>query len=168
VFQNPEIKPLSPFAPKKRCWELFDEKERNKLKFLWISQVKDDLAADEHFVKRMAEAGCRRVFIGYESLNEQNLREMKKNESFETIEHSIGVFHRYGIAIHGMFIYGANHDTVESFRNTVDFCTPHHIESAQFIILTPIPGTELWKKPSTRSCPEIGIYMTVFMLFSLL
>jgi radical SAM superfamily enzyme YgiQ (UPF0313 family) len=59
------------------------------------------------------------------------------------MEYAIGEFHRRRMRIHGMFIFGADHDTDETFRQTVRFARVHQIESAQFMILVPLPGTPL-------------------------
>lgn len=131
-------------ADKRNSLDLFDKIENNNLKFLWVCQVRADLAKDESFVKRMAEVGCRRVFIGFESINNKTLNDLHKNVSIDEIENAIKVFHKYGIAIHGMFILGSDQDDHDVFENTVDFCIQKEIESAQFLAITPFPGTDFW------------------------
>jgi radical SAM superfamily enzyme YgiQ (UPF0313 family) len=133
-------------ANKKISLELFDKIEKNNLKFLWVCQVRADLAKDDAFVKRMADVGCRRVFIGFESINDKTLNDLQKNISLNEIESAIEVFHKYGIAIHGMFILGSDHDDHDVFDNTANFCIQRGIESAQFLSITPFPGTEFWDK----------------------
>jgi radical SAM superfamily enzyme YgiQ (UPF0313 family) len=133
-------------ANKRNSLELFDKIEKNNFKFLWVCQVRADLAKDEPFVKRMAEVGCRRVFIGFESINDKALNDLHKNVSIDEIENTIKVFHKYGIAIHGMFILGSDQDDHAVFENTVNFCIQKGIESAQFLSITPFPGTEFWNK----------------------
>ena len=133
-------------ANKKISLELFDKIEKNNLNFLWVCQVRADLAKDDAFVKRMADVGCRRVFIGFESINDKTLNDLQKNISLNEIESAIEVFHKYGIAIHGMFILGSDHDDHDVFDNTANFCIQRGIESAQFLSITPFPGTEFWDK----------------------
>ena len=89
----------------------------------------------------MAEAGCYYVYVGLESVSPTVLKCFNKQQSVEQMEFAIREFHRRRIRIHGMFIFGADHDTKATFRQTVKFAKRHHIESAQFMILVPLPGT---------------------------
>jgi anaerobic magnesium-protoporphyrin IX monomethyl ester cyclase len=135
-------------ADKGRALELFNKiKELKKvgLNFMWIAQVRADLAKDEEFIKQMALANCRRVFIGFESIVQDSLNDVVKNVTIETYIHAIDTFHKYGIPIHGMFIFGLDHDQKTVFKNTVDFCHKYGIESAQFLMITPFPGTKYYE-----------------------
>jgi len=58
---------------------------------------------------------------------------------------AIKAFHRHGINIHGMFIVGADEDTPETIRETVRFSIKNRVDSAQFMMLTPLPGTETFE-----------------------
>ncbi|TFG25354.1 MAG: B12-binding domain-containing radical SAM protein [Promethearchaeota archaeon] len=134
------------FCAKKRIsLELLDRIKEEKLKFKWITQVRADLANDEEFVKKMAEAGCRRVFIGFESINDATLKDLNKNETSEEVRQAVKVFQRYGISVHGMFIFGSDEDNPEVFKNTIKFCRKNLMEFAQFLAITPFPGTEYYK-----------------------
>jgi radical SAM superfamily enzyme YgiQ (UPF0313 family) len=57
------------------------------------------------------------------------------------IETSIKVLHEYGIRSHGMFVLGADTDTVQTVRDTVDFTIRNRIDTVMLNILTPLPGT---------------------------
>jgi radical SAM superfamily enzyme YgiQ (UPF0313 family) len=57
---------------------------------------------------------------------------------------AIQVFHQFGLSIHGMFIFGEDHDTPASIDRTVEFATKHDIDTVQFMILTPFPGTQCY------------------------
>jgi len=134
-------------ADKPRALELFKRLKELKsqgLNFMWIAQVRADLAKDEEFIKEMALANCRRVFIGFESIVQDSLNDVVKNVTIETYIHAIQTFHKYGIPIHGMFIFGLDHDQKTVFKNTVDFCHKYGIESAQFLMITPFPGTKYY------------------------
>jgi len=64
----------------------------------------------------------------------------------QTIRDSIKAFHAYGIKIHGMFVLGSDADTVESIRATVDFAVNEGIDTVQFLVLTPVPGTAFFQR----------------------
>jgi radical SAM superfamily enzyme YgiQ (UPF0313 family) len=70
---------------------------------------------------------------------------MKKNISIEEMETAIGELRRRRIHVHGMFVLGFDSDTPKSVRSTVSFAISEKIDSAQFLILTPFPGTELYR-----------------------
>ncbi|MBN1837809.1 MAG: radical SAM protein [Spirochaetales bacterium] len=114
--------------------------------FSWMTQVRADVARDGELLDLMAEAGCTYLFIGFESVDPQALREMHKGQSVEEIERAIAEIHRRGIHVHGMFVLGFDADTLETARATVRFAVARRIDTVQFLALTPIPGTELFRK----------------------
>ena len=130
-------------ANKKNSLELFHKIIENKLDFLWGCQVRADVTKDEAFVKKMAQAGCYRVYVGYESINEDVLNSLKKRETLADIERSIKVFHKYGISICGLFIFGNDLDNMKVIKDTVRFAIREKLEFTQYSLLTPYPGTDL-------------------------
>ncbi|MHA1898647.1 MAG: B12-binding domain-containing radical SAM protein, partial [Promethearchaeota archaeon] len=131
-------------ADKKRNLQLFRLMKEKGIKIKWLAQVRADLAKDEEFVKEMALAGCRRVFIGFESINQGSLDQVVKNTNIETYIKATEVFHKYGIAIHGMFILGLDSDRKDTFKNTLKFCKKYGIETSQFLMITPFTGTRFY------------------------
>ncbi len=119
---------------------------RENLKLRWSAQVRCDAAADPELLDLMSKAGCYYVYIGLESVSPTVLKCFDKRQSVEQMVHAIGAFHDRGIRIHGMFIFGADHDTRSTFHETVRFAKTHHIESAQFMILVPLPGTPVFEE----------------------
>jgi radical SAM superfamily enzyme YgiQ (UPF0313 family) len=128
-------------ANRARAKELLRAMIREGLGIRWSAQVRCDAAADPELMDLMQQAGCYYVFIGMESVSPTVLKAFDKRQSVEQIEHAIGEFHRRGIHIHGMFIFGADQDTTETVRETTRFARRHQLASAQFMILTPLPGT---------------------------
>jgi radical SAM superfamily enzyme YgiQ (UPF0313 family) len=111
----------------------------------WVAQVRADVAADPDLLRRMEQAGCRFFFIGFESINDETLRAMHKSQTREDIERAIRTIRECGISIHGMFVFGDDHDTPELIRATADFAVQQHIDTVQFMILTPFPGTQYYQ-----------------------
>ncbi|MFC1584744.1 B12-binding domain-containing radical SAM protein [Fibrobacterota bacterium] len=111
----------------------------------WTAQVRSDLARDRELVKQMADNGCRRFYVGFESIHDETLKAMHKGQTRQDIERSIRTFHEHGICIHGMFIFGEDHDTPGTIRDTVEFSMQQHIDTLQFMILTPFPGTRCYE-----------------------
>ncbi len=117
-----------------------------KLAIHWAAQVRCDLARAPGLVERMVKAGCRWVDIGFESIEDETLAALHKSQTQVDIVRAIQVFHRFGINIHGMFMFGADPDTPEAIGRTVEFARKHAIDTVQFMILTPFPGTRWYEK----------------------
>jgi radical SAM superfamily enzyme YgiQ (UPF0313 family) len=126
----------------RRVDELCDMIIAEGIDIAWTAQVRQDIARNSQLLRKMEKAGCRIVFIGFESINDIALAAMHKSQTRADIENAIKVIHQCGINIHGMFIFGDDNDTVEILRQTVDFAIDHHIDTVQFAILTPFPGTQ--------------------------
>lgn len=125
--------------------ELF--KELIPLKKLWLSQGSINATRDEALIKLAAKAGCRGLFIGFESITEECLKEVgKRHNIVEEYRKGIRRLHSVGIAIIGAFIFGFDHDDKDVFKRTVDFVYKEKIDMPQFSILTPLPGTALYEK----------------------
>ncbi|MBC7328159.1 B12-binding domain-containing radical SAM protein [bacterium] len=125
--------------------ELF--KELTPLKKIWLSQGSLNAAKDEELIKLAAKAGCRGLFIGFESVSEECLKEVgKRHNIVEEYRNRIKLLHHYGIAIIGAFIFGFDHDDKDVFKRTVDFVYREKIDMPQFSILTPLPGTALYER----------------------
>jgi radical SAM superfamily enzyme YgiQ (UPF0313 family) len=131
-------------ANRERAKELCHTMIRENLGIHWSAQVRCDAANDPVLLDLMAQAGCCYVYIGFESVNSNVLKNYDKRQSVEQMEFAIREFHDRHIRIHGMFIFGGDFDTSETFRETVRFARSYHLESAQFMILTPLPGTPVF------------------------
>lgn len=113
---------------------------------MWSAQVRAaEIVRDHELLDLMRRTHCMMVYMGLESVNPHTLQEYNKKQSVEQIVEAIEVLRRYGILAHGMFVLGADHDTVESLRATADFAIKHNISTVQFMILTPLPGTRYFQ-----------------------
>lgn len=112
----------------------------------WSAQVRVDAARDAELVSLMKETGCFTVFIGLESINPATLKLYNKKQKLEDIVECIRIFHQAGIHIHGMFVLGADTDNIDTIRATAKFATKNGIDSVQFLMLTPLPGTPVFEK----------------------
>lgn len=114
----------------------------------WVTQMSINAAHDETFVQQLAHAGCRGVLIGFESLNEDNLRQM--NKQVNTMQGGFGSalanLRKHGIAIYGTFVFGYDHDTPESFGEAVSYAREQGMYIAAFNHMTPFPGTPLYTR----------------------
>ncbi len=117
-----------------------------RFKFKWSAQVRADVTRDAELVKLMKRAGCQIVFIGFESVNPQSLKAMKKGQTVAEIARAVKVLRRRRIRIHGMFVFGFDEDDWRTVRRTVRFAKKARLTSSQFMILTPLPGSDFYSK----------------------
>ena len=117
------------------------------LKINWGSQASLTMARDPELLDLAAKSGCTALFIGVESISEENLAAANKRfNKVDKYKEEFRRFHDYGILIQTGMIFGFDHDDESAFERTVEFLEENNIELAMFNILTPLPGTNLYKK----------------------
>jgi radical SAM superfamily enzyme YgiQ (UPF0313 family) len=117
------------------------------LGIIWSAAVTIDVTDDPSLVRAMALAGCTGVFVGFESLDADNLAESrKKTPRPEDYGRRVRVLHEHGIQVNGSFVFGFDHDGPEVFDRTVEWIEAERLECATFHILTPYPGTPLFRQ----------------------
>ncbi|MBI5492811.1 MAG: B12-binding domain-containing radical SAM protein [Deltaproteobacteria bacterium] len=131
-------------ADKKRVKALCREMIDTGLTPTWAGQFHIDIAKDPELLGLMKKANCFIGCIGLESINPRSLELYNKKQSVEDIEKGIKEIHKNGIKIHGMFVLGSDQDTVDTIEETWRFARKNKIESVQFLILTPLPGTKTY------------------------
>jgi radical SAM superfamily enzyme YgiQ (UPF0313 family) len=95
-------------------------------------------------IERAAEAGLRSIFVGFETLTPENLRQSNKRQNLGRDYKAVADrLHALGIMINGSFVFGMDDDGEDVFRRTVDWAIEHGITTATFHIQTPYPGTKL-------------------------
>jgi len=112
----------------------------------WGAQVRVEAARDDELLELMRRAGADIVYIGLESINPATLKRYNKQQTVEDISYGIRRFHQYGLRVHGMFVLGSDSDTVQTIRDTLDFALESKVDTIQFLMLTPLPGTPLFEK----------------------
>lgn len=114
---------------------------------IWSAAVTIDVTDDPTLVREMALAGCTGVFVGFESLAADNLTDAhKKTPAPDDYARRVEIFHRHGIQVNGSFVLGFDHDGPDVFKRTAEWIERTKLECATFHILTPYPGTPLFKQ----------------------
>jgi radical SAM superfamily enzyme YgiQ (UPF0313 family) len=131
-------------ANKKRVKELLRKMIDRNLTPQWGAQVRTETVDDPELLQMMRDSNCFNVYVGFESINPRTLKLFQKKQDLAKIERSIERFHEHKIRIHGMFVVGSDEDDVETIDATAEFALKHDIDSVQFMILTPIPGSPDW------------------------
>lgn len=113
----------------------------------WMAFTTIQIAMNEGLLKKAQESGCVSLFIGFESLLQENLDNVSKRfVNAKELSNWIKTIQRHQIGIHGSFIFGFDGDTPNVFKETVEFVQKNNIELPTFSILTPFPGTPLQKR----------------------
>jgi radical SAM superfamily enzyme YgiQ (UPF0313 family) len=113
----------------------------------WSSQASLHAGRDEAFLAAAARSGCKQLFLGLESVSPPSLAEV--NKPFNRVEdyrRIIGRIHAHGIAVQAGIVFGFDHDTPGIFKATLDFLEEAGVQNATFNILTPFPGTPLFRR----------------------
>ena len=117
------------------------------IKKIWSAAVTLDVTDDPSLVRDMALAGCTGVFVGFESLSDTNLsKARKKTPLSEDYARRVRLFHDHGIQVNGSFVLGFDDDRRDVFQRTRDWVEENRLECATFHILTPYPGTPLFRQ----------------------
>ncbi|MDQ7784970.1 MAG: radical SAM protein [Desulfomonilaceae bacterium] len=113
----------------------------------WMCQASINISRDSEILELMKESGCGAVFIGFESVSGENLAMMRKgiNQRYDYLD-AIRKIQSYGILVHSSFIVGYDFDTPAAFDELIDFIRESNLLMPLINILTPLPGTKLFKR----------------------
>jgi radical SAM superfamily enzyme YgiQ (UPF0313 family) len=135
---------------KARAMQLFEGMTSPGFRKKWWMQTSINAADDEQLVKLAAQAGCVFAFLGFETIREATLNDMKKRVNLrigaENYKKVIDSFHQHGIAVFGAFIIGNDYESTEYYEQLAEFLVHSGIDIVQISILTPLPGTDLMER----------------------
>ena len=92
----------------------------------------------------MKKTNCHTLYIGIESVNPETLKLYRKAQNIEKIVKGVKAIREAGIRIHGMFVLGSDEDDIKVIRETVKFAKKLKLETVQFMVLTPLPGSQVF------------------------
>ena len=113
----------------------------------WSSQATVHAARDDEFLEAAARSGCKQLFLGLESVSQLSMNEVRKGfNRVEEYARIVNRVHAHGIAVQAGIVFGFDNDTPAIFKDTLDFVEEMGVQNATFNILTPYPGTPLFRK----------------------
>jgi radical SAM superfamily enzyme YgiQ (UPF0313 family) len=114
---------------------------------LWQAAGTVNSVLRPRLLEKAVESGLRSLFVGFETLDPQSLRAQSKFQNLHR-DYSAAVrrLQSLGVMINGSFVFGMDEDDPGVFARTVEWAVEHGITTATFHILTPYPGTALYKK----------------------
>lgn len=102
---------------------------------------------NEKILGLAAKAGLKSIFVGFESINKENMINTNKRHNYNNdYDKAISILNDHGIKINGSFVFGMDADDKDVFKRTTEWAIKRGITTATFHILTPYPGTNLYKK----------------------
>lgn len=111
----------------------------------WVGQATISITDSPELLSTLSKSGCRCLFIGFESINQQNLDDAgKKINKMKRYKERIKRLHDHGIMVYGGFILGFNRDTKDIFAQTTEFATEAKIDMAHFHCIDPYPKTKVY------------------------
>jgi radical SAM superfamily enzyme YgiQ (UPF0313 family) len=136
-----------------RAKDMFRAMAQANLRKEWVAQATINFADDEELLTLAAKAGCRGVFIGFESLSAEGLREvgkkfnLLKGRDFRT---SVRRIQRHNILVVGSFIIGLDIDEAGIGKRIAKVSRQYGLDNLNVLFLTPLPGTRLWDQMKSQ------------------
>jgi len=133
---------------------------------VFYTQITMEAAEDTEFLDAMKRAKIRGALVGVESVTREGLKDVYKgfNLSGDDLVARLRTFRRHGIHVLGSFIFGLQSDRAATFDATVALAEEADLTFAQFVLLTPFPGTvdfDKWAGEEHRRGTEVdGIPIT--------
>ena len=120
-------------------------REIQGMNLIWNAAVTTAILDHPDLLDLMAETGCRSLFIGFESINTASLESVGKNNQVSRYERLVEAIHSRGIMINASMVFGLDGDGSDTFRRTLHWLVKMRIETLTSHILTPYPGTALYR-----------------------
>ncbi len=102
------------------------------------------VTTDYDTLKAMKDGGCRLLIVGYESGDQQILKNIKKGATIDMARRFTANCRKLGLTIHGDFIVGLPGETRETIQKSIAFAKELDVETIQVSIAHPYPGTEFY------------------------
>ena len=118
---------------------------------VFFTQITMEAAEDPEFLDAMRNARIKGALVGVESVTPEGLKDVHKgfNEAGEELVDRLRAFKHHGVHVLGSFIFGLPSDREATFDATVNVAQRAGVTFAQFVMLTPFPGTTdfaAWEK----------------------
>ena len=115
------------------------------MKLAWNAAVTTNILDFPDLLDLMKKSGCKSLFLGFESINTASLESVNKDNKVKRYEELVEAIHSRGIMINASMVFGLDGDDNDTFRRTLDWLVRMRIETLTSHILTPYPGTELYR-----------------------
>lgn len=153
-----------------RAKQLFRALARANLHKQWIAQATINFADDEELLTLAGKAGCRGVFIGFESPTAEGLRELGKKFNLtkgRDFRASVRRIQRHKILVVGSFIMGLDIDGPGIGERIAVTASQYGVDTLNTLFLTPLPGTRLWEQMNAEQRIALNSFPTDWKYYTL-
>jgi radical SAM superfamily enzyme YgiQ (UPF0313 family) len=134
----------------KRAWKLSQAIKKHKIKKKFVMYARaDTIVKHPDLLKSLKEAGFDSLTVGFESYKDEGLKKLNKKTSVEINNEAIRTLKKLDIHIHAQFIVDPGF-SMENFEELFQYVSDKCLCSPVFPVLTPLPGTELFKETSKQ------------------
>jgi radical SAM superfamily enzyme YgiQ (UPF0313 family) len=142
-------------------FELMERMSKLPSDMIFFTQITMEAAEDPDFLKAMKDANIKGALVGVESVTPEGLKDIYKDFNFagDALVHRLRAFRQHGVHVLGSFIFGLPSDRIETFAATSSVAERADLTFAQFVMLTPFPGTVdfiKWEKEMGTNITLIG------------
>ncbi len=142
-------------------FQLMEELAKLPKDMVFFTQITMEAAEDDEYLDAMRKANIKGALVGVEAVTPEGLKAVFKdfNESGEALTRQLLTFERHGVHVLGSFIFGLPTDKPETFDATVEVALKSGVRFAQFLMMTPFPGTVdfiRWEKEQAKNPTLVG------------
>ena len=142
-------------------FELMERLSQLPRDMVFFTQITMEAAEDEAFLDAMRRANIKGALVGVEAVTPEGLKDVYKNfnHSGEALVNQLRTFRNHGVHVLGSFIFGLPSDRPSTFAATAEVAERAGLTFAQFVMLTPYPGTvdfAAWEKSLGENVTRVG------------
>jgi len=144
-----------------RAKDMFCAMAQANLRKEWIAQATINFADDEELLALAAKAGCRGVFIGFESPTPEGLLELGKKFNLlkaRDFRASVRRIQRHNILVVGSFVIGLDIDELGIGKHIAEVAGQYGLDNLNVLFLTPLPGTRLWDQMKSQGRIALDVF----------
>ncbi len=157
-------------AIRQERYELMDELSKLPKDMVFFTQITMEAGEDGDYLDAMRRANIKGALVGVEAVTPEGLKAVFKdfNYSGEALARQLQTFKQHGVHVLGSFIFGLPTDKPDTFDATVNMALKAGVTFAQFVMMTPFPGTVdfgRWEKEQAKNPTIIdGVPITRYWL----
>ncbi|HEX7728794.1 MAG TPA: radical SAM protein [Terracidiphilus sp.] len=142
-------------------FQLMEELSKLPKDMVFFTQITMEAGEDGNFLDAMRKANIKGALVGVEAVTPEGLKAVYKDWNFsgDALAKQLQTFRQHGVHVLGSFIFGLPTDTPSTFDATVDMALKAGITFAQFVMMTPFPGTVdfgRWEKEQSKQPEMVG------------
>jgi radical SAM superfamily enzyme YgiQ (UPF0313 family) len=159
--QNNQAKFDELTAIRRERFQLMEELAKLPRDMVFFTQITMEAGEDGEYLDAMRKANIKGALVGVEAVTPEGLKAVFKdwNYSGDALAKQLQTFKQHGVHVLGSFIFGLPTDKPATFDATVEMALKADVTFAQFVMMTPFPGTVdfgRWEKEQDKNPTLVG------------